>query len=313
MENKINNLVCGEGAVTATTGNKTQETLMEMKKMMDAYLGATSGNETDGTCTCRMCGKHYENNAYPVVVDERCCDDCNMLVVEMYWWLHWNHELLKDRVDNILRNRLTTDFICICLTSVAFTIYKEELTKKLDVVVVCDDERIEKFVEVALQNWITDNCSDMNLEGVMVSPKVGVRAVTNDMKIEFEVEVKEGKTECYEESVVATKANEISERFEKVFENTDFQVDFVNDPSTEVSTIIILRKYENSIEHLEVDIYDSFINITGYDNYECCCEEGIRCCPESDDVDVLYEKIKDAVIIVYAGINEYRMREMFNN
>ena len=298
--------------VTATTGNKTQETLMEMKKMMDAYLGATSGNETDGTCTCRMCGMHYENNAYPVVVDERCCDDCNMLVVEMYWWLHWNHDLLKDRVENILRNRLTTDFICICLTSVAFTIYKDKLTKKLDVVVVCDDERIEKFVEVALQNWITDNCSDMNLEGVMVSPKVGVRAVTNDMKIEFELEVKEGKTDCYEESVVATKANEISERFEKVFENTDFWVDFENDPSTEVSTITISRKYDNSNESIMIDIDDSFINITGYDNYECCSEEGIRCCPESDDVDVLYEKIKDAVITVYAGINEYRMNEMFN-
>jgi hypothetical protein len=312
MKKISKNLVC-EGAVTATTGNKTQETLMEMKKMMDAYLGATSGNETDGTCTCRMCGKHYENNAYPVVVDERCCDDCNMLVVEMYWWLHWNHDLLKDRVDNILRNRLTTDFICICLTSVAFTIYKDKLTKKLDVVVVCDDERIEKFVEVALQNWITDNCSDMNLEGVMVSPKVGVRAVTNDMKIEFELEVKEGKTDCYEESVVATKANEISERFEKVFENTDFRVDFVNDPSTEVSTITISRKYDNSNESIMIDIDDSFINITGYDNDECCCEEGVRWNHENDDIDVVYEDIKNAVGTVYAGITEYRMNEMFNN
>ena len=81
MENKINNLVCGVGSVTATTESKKQEKLMEMKKMIDAYLDATSGNETDGTGTCRMCGKHYDNNAYPIVVDEKCCDDCNMRYV----------------------------------------------------------------------------------------------------------------------------------------------------------------------------------------------------------------------------------------
>ena len=305
MQKSNKNLVCGEGAVTATPGNKTQETLMEMKKMMDAYLGATSGNETDGTCTCRMCGKHYENNAYPVVVDERCCDDCNMLVVEMYWWLHWNHDLLKDRVDNILRNRYTTDFIRICFNSVAFTIYKDESTRKLDVVVVCDDERIEKFVEVALLNWITVNYSDVNLEKVSADKKAIMREITNNIKIQSELERVSG-----EESVVVTKANEIFERLEKVFDNTDFWVDI--DTSTEVSTITISRKYDNSNESIMIDIDDSFINITGYDNYECCSEEGVRCCPESDDVDVLYEKIKDAVITVYAGINEYRMNKMFN-
>lgn len=292
--------------VTATTGNKTQETLMEMKKMMDAYLDATSGNETDGTGTCRMCGKHYENNAYPVVVDERCCDDCNMLVVEMYWWLHWNHELLKCRVDNLLRNRYTTDFIRICFNSVAFTIYKDESTRKLDVVVVCDDESIEKFVEVALRNWITDNCSDVNLEKVSADKKAIMRNITNNIKIQSELERVSG-----EESVVVTKANEIFERLEKVFENKDFQVDI--DTSTEVSTITISRKYDNSNESIMIDIDDSFINVGGYDvDDNCCCEEGVCCCPESDDVDVLYEKIKDAVITVYAGINEYRMSEIFN-
>jgi hypothetical protein len=310
MQKSNKNLVCGEGAVTATTESKKQEKSMEMKKMIDAYLDATSGNETDGTGTCRMCGKHYENNAYPVVVDERCCDDCNMLVAEMYWWIHWNHELLKGRVNNLLRNRFTTDFIRICLSSVAFTIYKDELTNKLDVVVVCEDEFIEKFVEVALQNWITDNCSDLNIEKVLVSSKAGARRVTNDMKVQFELEAKGEKTECYEETVVATKADEISERFEKVFESTDFQVDFVNDTSIEVSTITISR---NSDEYIQIDIDDLFINITGYDNDNCCCEEGFHWCPESDDVDDLYEKIKNAVITVYAGITEYRMEKMFNN
>ena len=91
---KFKNLVSGEATVTAITGSKTQETLMEMKKMMDAYLDATLGNEKEGTGTCRMCGKHYDNNAYPIVVDEKCCDDCNMMVAEMNWWLSINNIVL---------------------------------------------------------------------------------------------------------------------------------------------------------------------------------------------------------------------------
>ena len=301
MSKEINTKVSGEGVVTATAESKKQEKLMEMKKMIDAYLDATSGNEKKGTGTCRMCGKHYDNNAYPIVVDEKCCDDCNMMVAEMNWWLSINHDLLKCRVDNILRNRLTTDFICICFTNVAFTIFKDELTKKLDVVVVCDDEFIEKFVEVALRNWITDNCSDMNLEGVMASPKVGVWKVTNDIKIKEE-------TECDEATVISTTSNEIFERLEKVFENKDFQVDI--DTSTEVSTITILS---NSDEYILIDIDDSFINVGGYDvDDNCCCEESVRWNPENDDVDDVYEDIKNAVSTVYAGITECRMREMFN-
>lgn len=300
MSKKIKNLVSGEELVTAIAGSKTQETLMEMKKMMDAYFDATLGNEKEGTC--RMCGKHYDNNACPVVVDERCCDDCNMLVAEMYWWIHWNHDLLKGRVDNLLHNRYSTDFICICFNSVAFTIYKDESTQKLDVAVVCDDEFIEKFVEVALQNWITDNCSDVNLEKVSAGKKAKMKEITNDIKIRSELERVSG-----EESVVVTAANEIFERFKKVFDNTDFGVDI--DTSTEVSTITISS---NSDEYILIDIDDSFINITGYDNDECCGEEGFHWCPESDDVDDLYEKIKNAVITVYAGITEYRMGKMFN-
>ena len=86
-----------------------------------------------------FCGKpfvDYGKNLYPVMGNGRCCDDCNMLVVEMYWWLYWNHDILKGRVDNLLHNRYTTDFICICLNSVAFTIYKDESTKKLDITII---------------------------------------------------------------------------------------------------------------------------------------------------------------------------------
>jgi hypothetical protein len=171
------------------------------------------------------------------------------------------------------------------------------------VVVVCDDERIEKFVEVAFQNWITDNCSDMNLEKVSADKKAIMREITNNIKIQSELERVSG-----EESVVVAKSNEIFERLEKVIENTDLQVDI--DISTEVSTITISS---NSDEYILIDIDDSFINITGYDNDECCCEEGVRWNPENDDIDVVYEDIKNAVGTVYAGITEYRMNEMFNN
>ena len=299
----MNTKVSSEGVVTATSGSKKQEKLMEMKKMIDAYLDATSGNEKKGTGTCRMCGKHYDNNAYPIVVDEKCCDDCNMMVAEMNWWLSINHDLLKCRIDNLLRNRYTTDFIRICFNSVAFTIYKDESTRKLDVVVVCDDESIEKFVEVALRNWITDNCSDVNLEKVSADKKAIMREITNNIKIQSELERVSG-----EESVVVAKANEIFERLEKVFDNTDFWVEI--DPSTEVSTITISS---NSDEYILIDIDDSFINVGGYDvDDNCCCEESVRWNPENDDVDDVYEDIKNAVITVYAGINEYRMNKMFN-
>ena len=187
--------------------------------------------------------------------------------------------------------------------SVAFTFYKDELTKKLDVVVVCNDECIEKVVEGTLQNWVSNNCSDLDIKNVRVMSRVGVRRVTNEMKIEFETNSASG-----EESVVVATVNEIFERLKKVFDNTVFQLDI--DTSTEVSTITISG---NSGEYILIDIDDSFINVGGYDvDDNCCCEKGGRCCPESDDVDVLYEKIKDAVITVYAGINEYRMNEMFN-
>ena len=284
---------------------------MEIKNENCIYLASRVENaqwKKDHTLVCPICGKTfigYGNNPYPVAKDGLCCDDCNMWVIVMRCWLDSNHDWLKDLIDGLLRNRINTGLSCINGENVAFTFYKDDLTKKLDVVVVCDDECIEKVVEGALRNWITDNCSDVNLEKVSADKKAIMREITNNIKIQSELERVSG-----EESVVVTKANEIFERLEKVFENKDFQVDI--DTSTEVSTITISRKYDNSNESIMIDIDDSFINITGYDNYECCSEEGVSCCPESDDVDVLYEKIKDAVITVYAGINEYRMNEMFN-
>ena len=50
----------------------------------------------------------------------------------------------------------------------------------------------------------------------------------------------------------------------------------------------------------------------GYDDECFCCEESVRWNPENDDVDEVYEDIKNAVSTVYAGITECRMRELFN-
>ena len=149
----------------------------------------------DHTQVCHICGKTfigYGNNPYPVAKDGLCCDDCNEVVVCMRLWLDSNHDWLKGLVDGLPLNEIAvTGHSYINVESVAFTFYKNELTKELDVVVVCNDEFIEKFVEVALQNWITDNCSDLDVKNVRVMSKVGVRRVTNEMKNEFELEAEQ--------------------------------------------------------------------------------------------------------------------------
>ena len=148
----------------------------------------------DHTQVCHICGKTfigYGNNPYPVAKDGLCCDDCNEVVVCMRLWLDSNHDWLKGLVDGLPLNEIAvTGHSYINGESVAFTFYKE-LTNKLDVVVVCDDECIEKVVEGTLQNWITDNCSDLDIKNVRVMSKVGVRRVTNEMKIEFELEAEQ--------------------------------------------------------------------------------------------------------------------------
>ena len=148
----------------------------------------------DHTQVCPICGKTfigYGNNPYPVAKDGLCCDDCNMLVIVMRCWLDSNHDWLKGLVDGLPLNEIAvTGHSYINGESVAFTFYKE-LTNKLDVVVVCDDECIEKVVEGTLQNWITNTCLDLDIKNVRVMSRVGVRRVTNEMKIEFELEAEQ--------------------------------------------------------------------------------------------------------------------------
>ena len=149
----------------------------------------------DHTQVCPICGKTfngYGNNPYPIAKDGLCCDDCNMWVIVMRCWLYSNHDWLKGLVDGLPLNEIAvTGHSYINGESVAFTFYKDELTKNLDVVVVCDDECIEKVVEGALQNWIANNCSDLDINNVRVMSKVGVRRVSNEMKIEFELEAEQ--------------------------------------------------------------------------------------------------------------------------
>lgn len=289
---------------------------MKIKNENCIYLASKVENaqwKKDHTLVCPICGKTfigYGNNPYPVAKDGLCCDDCNMWVIVMRCWLDSNHDWLKGLVDGLLRNRINTGLSCINGENVAFTFYKDDLTKKLDVVVVCDDECIEKVVEGALRNWITDNRSEMNLEDVSELSKVGVWKVTNDIKIKEE-------TECDEATVISTTSNEIFERLEKVFKNTDFQVDIDNSMPETNSTITISRMYDNSYEEILIDFFDMSdyccANISGGYDDECFCrEESVRWNPENDDIDVVYEDIKNAVSTVYAGITECRMREMFN-
>lgn len=149
----------------------------------------------DRTQVCPICGETfigYGNNPYPIAKDGLCCDDCNMWVIVMRYWLDSNHDWLKGLVDGLPLNEIAvTGHSYINGESVAFTFYKDESTKKLDVVVVCDDECIEKVVEGTLQNWITNNCSDLDIKNVWVMSKVGVRRVTNEMKIELELKAEQ--------------------------------------------------------------------------------------------------------------------------
>ena len=54
------------------------------------------------------------------------------------------------------------------------------------------------------------------------------------------------------------------------------------------------------------------VDIDEFDTMEVPYKQLVLWNPENDDVDDVYEKIKDTVITVYAGITECRMREMFN-
>ena len=144
----------------------------------------------DHTLICPICGKPfigYGNNPYPVANDGRCCDDCNPWVIMMRNWLERNHDRLNGMVDKLSCKHYTIASHCyINGESIAFAFYKDVLTKKLEVTVVCDDALREKVVVGTLHNWITSNCSDKDLKGVQPFAK---GLISNQM-YQFQVKFK---------------------------------------------------------------------------------------------------------------------------
>lgn len=105
-------------------------------------------------------------------------------------------------------------------------------------------------------------------------------------------------------------SEEIFERFEKVFYNSDFQVDI--DTSTEVSTIKISRlMYDADGEFkasIHIEFKDGYATVDGYfDGFHSGHDE-LRVSTESNDVDIIYEKIEDAICVAYGKIAENEMR-----
>ena len=147
--------------------------------------------EKDHTLVCPICGKTfvgYGNNPYPIMKDGSCCDDCNLWVILMRIWLGCNHDTLESMVDKLYRRRCTvTSCYCISGKKGAFTFYRDVETKKLDVVVACDDESCEKVVTGTLRNWIALHCSDKDLKGLQSSPRFPVWDYTNQVKREYEL------------------------------------------------------------------------------------------------------------------------------
>ena len=173
---------------------KTIITMKNFTNQNGIYLASEAEKakwEKDHTLVCPICGKTfigYGNNPYPIMKDGSCCDDCNLWVILMRIWLGCNHDTLESMVDKLYRRRCTvTSCYCISGKKGAFTFYRDLETKKLDVVVACDDECCEKVVTGTLRNWIAMHCSDKNLKGVQSSPRLPIWDYTNQVKREFEL------------------------------------------------------------------------------------------------------------------------------
>ena len=116
---------------------------------------------------------------------------------------------------------------------------------------------------------------------------------------------------CGEATETATIANEIFERFVKVFEDTEFDsmhFEVEIDTSRTYCQIYIEADYDE----IAIQFRDCCAEIIGYEEGAEWTYEEVRWDPENYDVDVVYENIKNAVITVYAGIAECRMRYKFD-
>ena len=114
-----------------------------------------------------------------------------------------------------------------------------------------------------------------------------------------------------EATVTATIANEIFERFVKVFEDTEFDsmhFEVEIDTSKTYCPIYIEADYDE----VTIEFSDCCADIIGYEEGAEWTSDEVRWDPKNYDVDVVYENIKNAVITVYAGIAECRMRYKFD-
>lgn len=149
----------------------------------------------DHTYVCPICGNTftgYGNNPYPIATSGICCDECNTWVIMIRCWLNNNHDWLKGLVNELSRKQCANTGYCYAYEhTVAFTFYKDTDTKKLAVVVCCDDKYTEAIIAGALQNWIIDNCSDKNLKGITSWGKDIIRFCTAQKKNEFDLETRE--------------------------------------------------------------------------------------------------------------------------
>ena len=95
-----------------------------------------------------------------------------------------------------------------------------------------------------------------------------------------------------------------------MFDNSDFQVDI--DTSTEVSTIKISRlmydAYGELEAYIDIEFKDGYATVDGYYDGGHSGHDELRVSTESNDVDIIYQKIEDAICVAYGKIAENEMR-----
>ena len=69
---------------------------------------------------------------------------------------------------------------------------------------------------------------------------------------------------------------------------------------------------DTDYDEVTIEFSDCCADIIGYEEGAEWTSDEVRWDPENYDVDVVYENIKNAVITVYAGIAECRMRYKFD-
>lgn len=109
-------------------------------------------------------------------------------------------------------------------------------------------------------------------------------------------------------TALANLSEEIYERLTTVFEYTEFNVS----RSLENARITISRlMYDADGDYkadIDIEFEDRYVIVDGYfDGFHSGHDE-LRVSTESDDVEIIYEKIEDAICVAYGKIAENEMR-----